>query len=38
MSKNIKWILGIAAALIVAAVVLYPKLVVTLPPDGAAAN
>ena len=34
MSKNIKWTLGIVAALIVvAAGVLYPKLVVTLPND-----
>ncbi len=39
MSKNIKWALGIVAALIVvAAIVLYPKLVVTLPKDGADAK
>ena len=39
MSKNIKWALGIVAAVIVvAAVVLYPKLVVTLPNDGANAK
>ena len=39
MSKNIKWALGIVAALVVvAAVVLYPKLVVTLPKDGADAK
>ena len=39
MSKNIKWGAGIVAALIViAAVVLYPKLVVTLPNDGADAK
>ena len=39
MSKNIKWALGIVAALIfVAAIVLYPKLVVTLPNDGADAK
>ena len=39
MSKNIKWALGIVAALIVvAAIVLYPKLVVTLPNDGAGAK
>ena len=39
MSKNIKWALGIVAAVIVvAAVVLYPKLVVTLPNDGADAK
>ena len=39
MSKNIKWALGIVAAVIVvAAVVLYPKLVVTLPNDGADAQ
>ena len=35
MSKNIKWALGIVVAFIaVAAIVLYPKLVVTLPKDG----
>ena len=39
MSKNIKWGLGLVAALVVvAAIVLYPKLVVTLPPDGAEAK
>jgi len=39
MSKNIKWALGIVAALVVvAAIVLYPKLVVTLPNDGADAK
>lgn len=38
MSKNIKWVLGIVAALVVAAIVLYPKLVVTLPNDGADAK
>ena len=39
MSKNIKWALGIVAALIVvAAIVVYPKLVVTLPNDGADAK
>ena len=39
MSKNIKWALGIVAALIVVAgFVVYPKLVVTLPPDGADAK
>jgi hypothetical protein len=39
MSKNIKWTVGIVAALIVvAAIVLYPKLVVTLPNDGADAK
>ncbi len=39
MSKNIKWAIGIVAAIIVvAAIVLYPKLVVTLPDDGAGAT
>jgi len=39
MSKSIKWGLGVVAALIaVAAVVLYPKLIVTLPNDGADAK
>ena len=39
MSKNIKWAIGIVAALIVvAAIVVYPKLVVTLPNDGADAK
>ena len=39
MSKSIKWGLGIVAALVViAAAVLYPKLVVTLPKDGADAK
>ena len=39
MSKNIKWALGIVAVLIVvAAFVVYPKLVVTLPNDGADAK
>ena len=39
MSKNIKWTLGIVAVLVVvAAAVLYPKLVVTLPKDGADAK
>ena len=39
MSKNIKWVLGIVAALVViAALVVYPKLVVTLPNDGADAK
>ena len=39
MSKNIKLALGIVAALVVvAAFVLYPKLVVTLPQDGAGAK
>jgi hypothetical protein len=39
MSKNIKWALGIVAALIVvAALVVYLKLVVTLPDDGADAK
>ena len=39
MSKNIKWAVGIVAALIVlAAIVVYPKLVVTLPNDGADAK
>jgi hypothetical protein len=39
MSKNIKWAIGLVAALIVvAAIVLYPKLVVTLPDDGAGAK
>ena len=33
--KNIKWAIGVVAALIVvAAIVVYPKLVVTLPNDG----
>jgi hypothetical protein len=35
MSKNIKWVLGIVAALVViAAVVIYPKLVAEAPDDG----
>ena len=39
MSKKIKWVLGIVAALIVVvAIVVYPKLVVTLPNDGADAK
>jgi hypothetical protein len=39
MSKNIKWGVGIVAAVIVvAAAVLYPKLVVNLPNDGADAK
>jgi hypothetical protein len=39
LNKNIKWAVGIVAAVIVvAAVVLYPKLVVTLPNDGADAK
>ncbi len=39
MSKNIKWAVGIVAAIIaVAAIVVYPKLVVTLPNDGADAK
>ena len=39
LSKNIKWALGIGAALVVvAAIVVYPKLVVTLPNDGADAK
>ncbi|MBK7510270.1 MAG: hypothetical protein IPI16_20205 [Comamonadaceae bacterium] len=38
MSKSIKWALGIVAVIAVAAAVLYPKLVVTLPPDGAQAT
>jgi hypothetical protein len=39
MSKNVKWGLGIVAALIVVGVlVVYPKLVVTLPDDGASAK
>jgi hypothetical protein len=39
MSKNIKWALGIVvAAAAVAAIVLYPRLVVTLPPDGVGAK
>ena len=39
MSKNIKWVLGIVVALIVVAgIVVYPKLVVTLPNDGADAK
>mgnify|MGYP006344471363 CR=1 FL=1 len=39
MSKNIKWAVGIVAALIiVAVVVVYPKLVVNLPDDGADAK
>jgi hypothetical protein len=39
MNQNIKWTLGIVATLIVvAAVVVYPKLVVTLPKDGAGAK
>ncbi len=38
-SKNIKWAVGIVAAIIVvAAIVVYPKLVVTLPNDGADAK
>ena len=37
--KNIKWAIGVVAALIVvAAIVVYPKLVVTLPNDGADAK
>ena len=39
MSKNRKWAIGIVAALIVvAAIVVYPRLVVTLPNDGADAK
>ena len=39
VSRNSKWALGIVSALIVAAVtVLYPRLVVTLPNDGADAK
>ncbi len=38
MSKTMKWILGIAAVIVVAALVVYPKLVVTLPADGANAK
>ena len=39
ISKNTKWALGIVAALIVlAAIVVYSKLVVTLPKDGADAK
>ncbi len=38
MSKSIKWALGIVAIIAVAAAVLYPRLVVTLPPDGAEAT
>ena len=38
MSKGMKWGLGIIAVLAVAAAVLYPRLVVTLPPDGAEAK
>jgi hypothetical protein len=39
IGKNIKWALGIVVAVIVvAAVVLYPRLVVTLPNDGADAK
>ena len=39
LSKNIRWTVGIVAAIVaVAAVVVYPKLVVTLPNDGANAK
>jgi hypothetical protein len=38
MSKNTKWALVIVAVLVVVALVLYPKLVVTLPNDGADAK
>jgi hypothetical protein len=39
MSKKIKWVLGVLAALnVVAALVVYPKLVVTLPDGGANAT
>ena len=39
MSKSVKWVLGIVVAIIaVAALVVYPKLVVTLPKDGAEAK
>jgi hypothetical protein len=38
MSKGMKWGLGIVAVLAVAAAVLYPRLVVSLPPDGAEAK
>lgn len=38
MSKGMKWGLGIIAVLAVAAAVLYPRLVVSLPPDGAEAK
>ena len=39
LNKNIRWALSIVAALIVvAAIALYPKLVVTLPDDGAGAK
>jgi hypothetical protein len=38
MSKGMKWGLGIVAVLAVAAAVLYPRLVVSLPPDGANAT
>ena len=36
MNKNIKWAVGIVATIIVvAAIIVYPKLVVTLPKDDA---
>ena len=39
MNKNIKWAVGLVAAIIVvAAIVMYHKLVVTLPDDGAGAK
>ena len=39
MSRNIRWVLRIVVAIIVvAALVVYPKLVVTLPNDGADAK
>src|SRR5271157_6173635 len=38
MSKNIKWAVGIVAVIVVAAIVVYPKLVVTLPDDSADAK
>ncbi len=39
ISKNIKWAVGIVAAIVVvSAIVVYPKLIVTLPNDGAGAK
>ena len=36
--KKIAWLIGIVAVLVAAAIVVYPKLVVTLPKDGADAK
>ena len=38
MKKKIAWLVGILAVLVIAAIVVYPKLVVTLPKDGADAK